>query len=147
MTARDWPTILTSSAGLTDAEIARREGVTRATVGYHRRRTGIPASLPPPPPRVRVRFSGFARDLLDELSRYADDEKTTLVDVVQRFCRAGLEPPDETQPMPLATGVGEIDRLREALADIARGDYSDPLCQRTPEQRARDALTPPADTL
>lgn len=26
-------------------------------------------------------------------------------------------------------------RLREALADIARGDYSDPLCQ-----RARDAL-------
>jgi len=31
-------------------------------------------------------------------------------------------------------------RLREALADIARGDYSDPLCQRTPEQRARDAL-------
>lgn len=31
-------------------------------------------------------------------------------------------------------------RLREALADIARGDYSDPLCQRTPEQRAREAL-------
>ncbi len=91
MTARDWPTILTSSAGLTDAEIARCEGVTRATVGYHRRRTGIPASLPPPPPRVRVRFSGFARDLLDELQRYADDQKTTLVEVVQRFCRDGLE--------------------------------------------------------
>lgn len=91
MTPRDWPTILTSSAGLTDAEIARREGVTRAVVGYHRRRTGIPASLPPPPPpRVRVRFSGFARDLLDELQRYADDEKTTLVEVVQRFCRDGL---------------------------------------------------------
>jgi hypothetical protein len=34
----------------------------------------------------------------------------------------------------------ENERLREALADIARGDYSDPLCQRTPEQRARDAL-------
>ena len=33
-------------------------------------------------------------------------------------------------------------RLREALADIARGDYSDPFCQRTPEQRARDALAP-----
>jgi hypothetical protein len=34
----------------------------------------------------------------------------------------------------------ENERLRAALADIARGDYSDPLCQRTPEQRARDAL-------
>ena len=33
-------------------------------------------------------------------------------------------------------------RLREALADIARGDYSDPLCRRTPEQRAREALAP-----
>jgi hypothetical protein len=64
--------------------------VTRAVVGYHRRRTGIPASLPPPPPRVRVRFSGFARDLLNELSRYADDTSTPLVEVVQRFCRAGL---------------------------------------------------------
>jgi hypothetical protein len=36
--------------------------------------------------------------------------------------------------------VGEVERLRAALADIARGDYSDPLCQRTPEQRAREAL-------
>ncbi len=71
------------------------------------------------------------------------------------------------QPRPLAAGrddvvwlVGEVERLRaeakrarqatrllnentrlrEALADIARGDYSNPLCQRTPEQRARDAL-------
>jgi hypothetical protein len=100
MTARDWPTILAASAHLTDAQIARREGVTRATVGYHRGRTGIPASPPPPPPpRVRVRFSGFARDLLNELTRYADDEKTPLVEVVQRFCREGLErvpPPDET---------------------------------------------------
>jgi hypothetical protein len=99
MTPRDWPTILTSSAGLTDAEIARREGVTRAVVGYHRRRTGIPASLPPPPPRVRVRFSGFARSLLNELQRYADDEKTTLVEVVQRFCQEGLAsvtPPADT---------------------------------------------------
>jgi hypothetical protein len=34
----------------------------------------------------------------------------------------------------------ENERLCEALADIARGDYSDPLCQRTPEQRAREAL-------
>jgi hypothetical protein len=40
----------------------------------------------------------------------------------------------------------EIDRLRAALADIARGDYSDPLCQRTPEQRARDALAHKAQT-
>ena len=31
-------------------------------------------------------------------------------------------------------------RLREALADIARGDYSDPLCMKTPEQRAREAI-------
>jgi hypothetical protein len=51
------------------------------------------------------------------------------------------------QPRPLAAGrddvvwlVGEVERLREALADIARGYYSDPLCQRTPEQRAREAL-------
>jgi len=34
----------------------------------------------------------------------------------------------------------EIERLREALRDIERGDYSDPMCERTPEQRARDAL-------
>ena len=36
--------------------------------------------------------------------------------------------------------LNENTRLREALADIARGDYSDPLCRRTPEQRAREAL-------
>jgi hypothetical protein len=35
--------------------------------------------------------------------------------------------------------------LRAALADIARGDYSDPLCMRTPEQRAREALAPKKD--
>ena len=34
----------------------------------------------------------------------------------------------------------ENERLREALRDIERGDYSDPMCERTPEQRARDAL-------
>ncbi len=36
--------------------------------------------------------------------------------------------------------VIEIERLRAALQDIERGDYSDPMCERTPEQRARDAL-------
>lgn len=35
--------------------------------------------------------------------------------------------------------------LRAALSDIARGDYSDPLCMRTPEQRAREALAPRKD--
>lgn len=30
--------------------------------------------------------------------------------------------------------------LLAALEDIARGDYSDPLCMRTPEQRAREAI-------
>ena len=30
--------------------------------------------------------------------------------------------------------------LREALEDIARGDYSDPMCTLTPEGRARAAL-------
>lgn len=30
--------------------------------------------------------------------------------------------------------------LLAALEDIARGDYSDPLCKRTPEQRAREAI-------
>ena len=30
--------------------------------------------------------------------------------------------------------------LLEALEDIARGDYSDPLCMKTPEQRAREAI-------
>lgn len=34
----------------------------------------------------------------------------------------------------------ENERLRVALRDIAAGDYSDPFCKRTPEQRARDAL-------
>ena len=34
----------------------------------------------------------------------------------------------------------ENERLREALRDIERGDYSDPMCVRTPEQRAREAL-------
>lgn len=34
----------------------------------------------------------------------------------------------------------EVERLREALRDIERGDYSDPMCERTPEQRAREAL-------
>lgn len=33
-----------------------------------------------------------------------------------------------------------VHHLEEALRDIARGDYSDPLCQRTPEERARAAL-------
>lgn len=36
--------------------------------------------------------------------------------------------------------LAEIERLRAALEDIARGDYSDPMCQRTPEARARAAL-------
>jgi hypothetical protein len=36
----------------------------------------------------------------------------------------------------------ENERLRAALADIARGDYSDPFCMKTPEQRAREALAP-----
>jgi hypothetical protein len=36
--------------------------------------------------------------------------------------------------------LDEIERLRAALRDIAAGDYSDPFCKRTPEQRARDAL-------
>ena len=31
-------------------------------------------------------------------------------------------------------------QVEGALADIARGDYSDPLCMKTPEQRARQAL-------
>jgi hypothetical protein len=30
--------------------------------------------------------------------------------------------------------------LLAALEDIARGDYSDPLCMKTPEQRAREAI-------
>jgi hypothetical protein len=30
--------------------------------------------------------------------------------------------------------------LLAALEDIARGDYSDPLCMQTPEQRAREAI-------
>ena len=34
---------------------------------------------------------------------------------------------------------------KRALADIARGDYSDPLCMKTPEQRAREALAPRKD--
>lgn len=33
------------------------------------------------------------------------------------------------------------DAMKSALEDIAKGDYSDPFCKRTPEQRARDALT------
>ncbi len=36
--------------------------------------------------------------------------------------------------------LAEVERLREALRDIERGDYSDPMCVRTPEQRAREAL-------
>ena len=38
------------------------------------------------------------------------------------------------------TVLARLAAAREALADIARGDYSDPFCKRTPEQRARDAL-------
>jgi len=34
----------------------------------------------------------------------------------------------------------EVERLRDALKDIASGDYSDPLCKKTPEARARAAL-------
>jgi hypothetical protein len=34
----------------------------------------------------------------------------------------------------------EVERLRDALEDIASGDYSDPLCMKTPEARARAAL-------
>jgi hypothetical protein len=54
---------------------------------------------------------------------------------------------DLTLPMAVPWGkddvvwlVGEVERLRAALADIARGDYSDPLCMKTPEQRAREAI-------
>ena len=59
---------------------------------------------------------------------------------------------DVTLPMAVPWGkddvvwlVGEVTRLRAALADIARGDYSDPLCMKTPEQRAREALAPRKD--
>lgn len=43
--------------------------------------------------------------------------------------------------------LDEIERLREALTDIARGDYSDPMCMKTPEQRARDALASSSPSL
>ncbi len=35
----------------------------------------------------------------------------------------------------------QVARLRAALEDIARGDYSDPFCMRTPEERARAGLS------
>ena len=54
---------------------------------------------------------------------------------------------DVTLPMAVPWGkddvvwlVGEVERLRAENADIARGDYSDPLCMTTPEQRAREAI-------
>lgn len=48
--------------------------------------------------------------------------------------------PCEVRSELLLEAAAEVERLREALRDIERGDYSDPMCKRTPEQRARDAL-------
>jgi hypothetical protein len=87
---RDWLTILTTST-LTDAEIARREGVTRAAVSAQRGRLRLPSTARHASKTTTVRFSGFSRDLLDALHKFADDEKTTLVEVVQRACRAMID--------------------------------------------------------
>ena len=60
--------------------------------------------------------------------------------------RIGAPYPADKKVVSLAARVKELeaenDALRAALADIARGDYSDPLCMKTPEQRAREALAP-----
>jgi hypothetical protein len=73
------------------------------------------------------------------------DDVVWLVGEVERL-RAEVKewrsknPTDDLWRVRLEQAEDEVERLREALADIARGDYSDPLCQRTPEQRAREAL-------
>jgi len=55
-------------------------------------------------------------------------------DIVLRVLPAfRLEPHDEAL-------VAAAPDLLAALEDIARGDYSDPFCRLTPEQRARDAI-------
>lgn len=48
--------------------------------------------------------------------------------------------PCEVRSELLLEAAAEVERLRAALRDIERGDYSDPMCERTPEQRAREAL-------
>lgn len=70
-------------------------------------------------------------------------------DITQRLRAAVPKMPDSGTPIAwpcevrselLLEAAAEVEKLRAALRDIERGDYSDPMCERTPEQRAREAL-------
>lgn len=63
---------------------------------------------------------------------------TARIQYHQRGVQAAAEIEQRTRERDEARA--EVERLRAALRDIERGDYSDPMCQRTPEQRAREAL-------
>jgi hypothetical protein len=67
------------------------------------------------------------RALLDEVERLKAREESL---VQQSVAQIGLS----------GRLQKEVERLRDALEDIASGDYSDPLCMKTPEARARAAL-------
>jgi hypothetical protein len=67
------------------------------------------------------------RALLDEVERLKAREESL---VQQSVAQIGLS----------GRLQEEVERLRDALEDIASGDYSDPLCMKTPEARARAAL-------
>jgi len=74
------------------------------------------------------------RALADALA-WIEDYKADHRAVVEGQCA-----PDERHCSCVPHLRRALAEMHEALADIARGDYSDPLCQRTPEQRAREAL-------
>jgi len=67
------------------------------------------------------------RALLDEVERLKAREESL---VQQSVAQIGV----------IGRQQEEVERLRDALKDIASGDYSDPLCKKTPEARARAAL-------
>ncbi len=79
------------------------------------------------------------RALLDEVERLKNELAMTqqVSGELCEKCGWAMRFPNELCRCELQS---EVERLRDALTDIASGDYSDPFCMKTPEARARAAL-------
>lgn len=89
---------------------------------------------------IELAYNDAGISLCHECARSVSDPE--VCELTAEDVETGDSTSEETTNDQIVEQAKEIARLRRALADIARGDYSDPLCQRTPEQRAREALTP-----